>query len=94
MKSLVLSAMLAIAGATGIAVLAPQPAVAQWGGPPPPGYGYGGPGWGGPGWHHRRPPPPPYYGYGGPPRRPACWMERRVVDTPWGPRMQRVRICR
>lgn len=56
---------------------------------------------------HYRPPPPPPYGFHRPPPpygvyrpyRPAyvapdCWRERRWVDTPWGPEVRMVRVCR
>jgi len=107
MRSLVLSALAGLA-ALSAAVAAPSDARAQaavgieigatpvqWGPhpdwdrprhrPPPPPYGF------------HRPPPPPYGVYR--PYRPAyvapeCWRERRWVDTPWGPELRHVRVCR
>ncbi|MCZ8315234.1 hypothetical protein [Phreatobacter sp.] len=70
----------------------------QWGGPPP---HWGRPGWDRPGWDRprwHRPPPPYGYGFYRPYRpayvAPTCWRERRWVDTPWGPEVRHVRICR
>lgn len=102
MRRLVLSALAGLA-VLGAVAAAPHDAKAdviigiggtpvQWGGP-----GWGRPGWDGPRWHR---PPPPVYGYGvyRPYRpayvEPACWRERRWVDTPWGPEVRHVRICR
>ncbi len=91
MKKFILAAMLAVVGFGGAAVVAPQKAEAQVY------FGFGA----GPGWGHRHYYGPPAYAYGGPryvyggPRyyAPSCWWQRRVVDTPWGPRWRRVRVC-
>jgi len=71
----------------------------DWEGPrrhyrPPPPYGFHRPP---PPYGFHRPPPPLYGVYR--PYRPAyvapdCWRERRWVDTPWGPEVRMVRICR
>ncbi|MDP3547966.1 MAG: hypothetical protein Q8S29_17475 [Phreatobacter sp.] len=67
-----------------------------------------GPGWDGPRRHYGPPPhmaprphyrpPPPHYGVYRPYRpayvAPQCWRERRWVDTPWGPEVRMVRVCR
>jgi hypothetical protein len=96
MKKIVLATMLALSGLTGAAILAPQAAEAHgW---------YRGGGYGG--WHHGGgyggwhrpwygPGPRVAFAYGGPAYYgPACWWTRRWVDTPWGPQMRRMRVCR